>query len=97
MCMISVRDCPVIPLDRINNIRRMKGDAFHAYLAKYGDRAVYIYSHEHKAFWGPNRGGYFTNVLQAGVYTLSDAFEVTWHCGPEKRIYYAFVRPTNAA
>jgi hypothetical protein len=32
-----------------------------------------VWSMEHGAWWGPNRGGYFTNVCSAGLYTKAEA------------------------
>lgn len=49
---------------------------------------VRIYSMEHHAYWGPNRSGYYTDGLAAGIYTFNEAYEATNHCGPEKGITF---------
>lgn len=36
----------------------------------------YIWSNEHKAWWGPNKSGYFTHLLQAGHYTYDEARKI---------------------
>lgn len=35
-----------------------------------------VYSREHNAWWGPNRRGYFTDILSAGRYSYSEAAEI---------------------
>jgi hypothetical protein len=47
---------------------------------------VFIWSDEHHAYWGPNRSGYYDNIVHAGVYKMQDAVSATSHCGPEKKI-----------
>lgn len=49
---------------------------------------VRIYSGEHGAYWRPNGCGYCCCIEAAGVYSFGDAFNRTWHCGPEKGIWY---------
>jgi hypothetical protein len=50
--------------------------------------AVRIYSAEHRAYWRGSGSGYTENPLESNVMCLSDAFNKTRHCGPEKRIQY---------
>jgi hypothetical protein len=53
---------------------------------------VRIWSDEHKAWWRPNCQGYTAYATDAGIYTFSDAWDATSHCGPEKKIVYEAVR-----
>lgn len=41
-----------------------------------------IWSRDHRAWWGPNRGGYYTDLSQAGRYTLSEAARLTAGSNP---------------
>jgi hypothetical protein len=54
-------------------------------------RQVWIWSAEHRAWWGSGRCGYFTNLSSAGVYNFAEAYDATKHCGPEKRIEFIAV------
>lgn len=36
----------------------------------------FVWSFEHNAWWGPNRGGYYTEVRAAGLYTEKEAMEI---------------------
>lgn len=47
---------------------------------------VAIWSGEHRAWWGPDRCGYFTDPRSAGTYSMEDACMATHHVGPEKQI-----------
>lgn len=58
------------------------------YLKKHGERLVLIYSKEHHAFWKAGGAGYTKSVVDAGLYSLRDAWNRTCHCGPEKEIHY---------
>ncbi|MGE4296812.1 MAG: hypothetical protein AB7E47_02185 [Desulfovibrionaceae bacterium] len=58
---------------------------------RLADRLVRIYSGQWSAWWRENACGYTDDVLQAGVYTFSDALAVSDHCGREKRIVYEFM------
>ena len=53
---------------------------------------VLIWSEEHKQFWirGSSGGGngYTSMPENAGRFTLADAFRRTWHCDPEKQIFF---------
>lgn len=41
------------------------------------DTDIYlIWSHEHKAWWGPNRSGYTSRLSQAGRYGHIEALEI---------------------
>ena len=35
-----------------------------------------IWSHEHGAWWGPNRSGYSQSLSKAGVYSQAEAFHL---------------------
>lgn len=35
-----------------------------------------IWSHQHEAWWGPDRAGYTTDLAEAGRYTLEEAGEI---------------------
>jgi len=62
------------------------------YLKKHGEKPVRIWSRQWGAYWRPGCAGYTTRLNEAGTYTLSDAFDSSSHCGPEKQIYYDFIR-----
>lgn len=51
-------------------------------------RLVRIYSYQHNAYWRPDGKGYVTDGLAAGVFLLGAAYDLTKHCGPEKRITF---------
>ena len=82
----------MIPLNKINSIRRKSPRRIEEYLKKHGEKIVRIWSRQWGAYWRSNRAGYTMQRDEAGVYTLSDAFDATSHCGPEKQIYYDFIR-----
>lgn len=54
--------------------------------------SVRVYSGEHRAYWrlgsGGGGNGYTTNEADAGIWSFADAYRLTSHCGPEKRIEY---------
>jgi len=52
------------------------------------NRRVRIWSGEWLAYWGPNAAGYVEKPKQAGEWTLREAYELTSHCGPEKKIHF---------
>jgi hypothetical protein len=53
-------------------------------------RKVSIWSRERTAWWNPDGCGYTLTAEDAGVFDFADAYELTKHCGPEKKIaYYA--------
>lgn len=81
-----------IPQQRVDALRRMNPAAVTAYLKRYGQRVVRIYSAEHSSYWRPGGAGYTHNVWHSGLFTLAEAWEKTSHCGPEKRIHYELVR-----
>lgn len=57
--------------------------------AAWSGKLVYIWSHEHNAYWRANGSGYTCRVTDGlGVYDFEDAFERTRHCGPEKMIEF---------
>lgn len=35
-----------------------------------------VWSHEHKAWWGPNNNGYFQGIRNAGIYSREQALEI---------------------
>ena len=82
---------PIISLERINRISKMRYTALQPYLDKYGNRMVLIWSMQHRMFWRPNAGGYVPWADEAGRYTLIDALDKSQHCGPEQRIHYCFI------
>lgn len=47
---------------------------------------VHIWSDEHGAYWRSNRMGYTYDKLEAGVYTMKDAWESVHHVDYSKRI-----------
>jgi hypothetical protein len=83
----------MIPLARINGLRKLNSERVTEFLLRHGERIVLIWSAEHRAWWGPGRCGYTTDPREAGVYTLANAYDATSHCGPEKQIHYEFYYP----
>jgi len=73
---------------KLTSIQRKGGDRT---LAKLKGANVYIWSGQWGMYWRPNAAGYTPNKTEAGVYTISDAYEATSHCGWEKRIAYEVV------
>jgi hypothetical protein len=53
---------------------------------------VRIWSEEHRAYWRPKGCGYTGERTEAGDWVSQDAFAMTCHCGPEKRIWFEFVQ-----
>lgn len=49
---------------------------------------VRIWSDEHRAWWGPNGHGYFTEIGSAGIYDIEKAFQLTQHCCSKKKIQF---------
>lgn len=82
----------MIALNKINSIRRKSPSKIAEYLKKHGEKPVRIWSGQWGAYWRAGRAGYAMQRNEAGTYTLSDAFDATSHCGPEKQIYYDFIR-----
>jgi len=82
----------MIPLNKINTIRRKSPSKISEYLKKHGAKPVRIWSRQWSAYWRDGRAGYTNQRDEAGTYTLSDAFNATSHCGPEKQIYFDFIR-----
>jgi hypothetical protein len=70
-------------------MQRKNGDRIRA---KMAGRRVMIWSNEHRAFWGQNGCGYSMNRNGAGVYRFEDAWNRTFHCGPEKQIAFVEAR-----
>lgn len=52
---------------------------------------VRIWSNEHFCYWGPDRCGYTTDGLKAGVYDFEDAFGATCGCSYDKKIEFRLV------
>jgi hypothetical protein len=52
------------------------------------EMGVYIWSAEHRAYWRRNAAGYALTQETAGIWPLHEAYRMTAHCGPEKRIRY---------
>lgn len=42
-------------------------------------------------YWRKNRAGYTDCKIAAGIYLMSDAWNASSHCGPEKGIVYEFL------
>lgn len=60
-------------------------------------RTYFIWSHEHRAWWGPDRTGYTRELDKAGLYTRAAAIEICinarggWHPGeppPEIPVFH---------
>lgn len=81
----------MIPLNRINALRRKKSARLDKFLEKHAKRQVLIFSDQWGAYWRSGRAGYTYKKEDAGIYTFEDAFDATCHCGPEKFIYYKFI------
>ena len=45
-----------------------------------------IYSGQWSAWWRSGKNGYTAEKKEAGIYTVSDAYNAVHHCGIEKRI-----------
>ncbi len=82
----------MLPLNKINQIRRKSPSKIADFLNKHGNKPVRIWSNQWGAYWRTARAGYSFLREEAGTYTFSDAFDATSHCGPEKQIYYDFIR-----
>ena len=82
----------MIQLNQINRIRKNSPDKIFKFIKKHGEKPVRIWSRQWGAFWRPGRCGYTYQRDEAGIYTFEDAFDATCHCGPEKQIYYDFIR-----
>lgn len=52
---------------------------------------VRIWSEEWRCWWRPRGSGYTDDIRQAGVYSFSEAWRRSAHCGPEKQIWYEVV------
>lgn len=46
---------------------------------------VLIWSHEHKLWWRPNKGGYTRKESEAGLYTREEAKEICKSYGDKNR------------
>lgn len=51
-------------------------------------KSVRIWSGEWEAYWRPAAHGYTPDGLKAGVWEFQSAYDITKHCGPEKKIEY---------
>lgn len=69
-------------------LERLKTKTGLKWLSKNSQCTVMIWSNEWGMWWRPNRTGYTRDIDIAGVYTLSDAFDASGHCGAEKGIRY---------
>lgn len=63
---------------------------------------VHIWSGEHGAWWRTGAHGYTADRSEAGRWTFCEAFTISCHAGPEKRIEYVnanrcFVHPKRPA
>ena len=47
-----------------------------------------IWNGMYMAYWRPNGAGYTRTALNAGIYTIQEAYEWTSHVGEEKQIAY---------
>ncbi len=72
----DVYDLSMDPMERATLLHALK------------DKEVYIFSRVHNSYWRPNRSGYTTKRMYAGIYPFVDAWNATSHCGPEKQITY---------
>lgn len=51
-------------------------------------KKVRIYSAEWGSYWRGKGNGYTSNPLESNVWDIEEAYMMTNHCGPEKRIQY---------
>lgn len=74
------------PREGVETLVRMQRwpNLVHAWVYK----TVRIYSSEHRAFWRGGGHGYTAQLSDAGVFSFGEAYKMTHHCGPEKRIEY---------
>lgn len=75
----------MIPLERIKRVNNKA-----PFFERHGYRPVLIWSGQWGAWWRPNAKGYTTNIEEAGVYSLKNAYERSGHAGPEKQISFDF-------
>lgn len=82
----------MLPLTRIQSLRRLSNRKCAEFISKNAHKNVLVWSAQWGAYWREMRAGYTSDPRQAGVYSLFEAYEATSHCGPEKQIFFEFLR-----
>lgn len=54
-----------------------------------------IWSGEYRSYWRAEGAGYTWSALNAGTFTVAEAYELTKHCGPEKGICFEVLPYAN--
>lgn len=80
----------------LTGLKRVHKTADAALLGR-GDRRCWIFSGQWGLYWAANRCGYQEMRLLENQYSFESALRATWHCGPEKRIEFEFLRKVRAA
>lgn len=70
---------------QLTSMKRLGGERTKALFA---GKTVRIWSGEWRAWWRPKAQGYTDNIDEAGVFPFNEAWNRSYHCGPEKRISY---------
>ena len=62
--------------------------------AAWAGKLVFIWSHEHNAYWRAEGKGYTVRMTGGGpgVFDFNNAFERTRHCGPEKGVEFEEIK-----
>ena len=64
------------------------GEVGEGFMGALSKGTFLIWSGEHNAYWRPDSSGYTTFRSKAGRYTFGEAWKVTSHAGPEKKIQF---------
>lgn len=57
---------------------------------------VRIYSEEWRSYWRGKGNGYTEKETESDIWPIEDAFNRTYHCGPEKQIQFIGVNYATA-
>lgn len=82
----------MLPLTRIQSLSRLSKHKSAQFISRNAHKKVLVWSAQWGAYWREMRVGYTSDPRQAGIYSLLEAYEATSHCGPEKQIFFEFLR-----